>query len=266
MAQFKRVSRQEAIDFLNSSENWRSLRRGNRRIAAPDDMATSTVRRYANALRRVEATGGWVHDLSEIRGHTASEHHRERGRKKGFENWRAPEKTPRMFNEPIFFAAVDRQGRRLRKEARLTVTSGETVAVRALNQAIREGRTVAFTLTGPTPGESRSIFWRGGYNPKLILQAAGYHVTRTGRYAKVPGASLESWLINYLAKMAGSPTRDRWPFIALYQIYAAEQITEVDLVPQDHQRTYYLPLKRGINQPVEVAPTARPSWTKQHTR
>ena len=104
------------------------------------------------------------------------------------------------------------------------------------------------------------------YNPKLILHAAGYHVTRTGRYAKIPGASLERWLINYLAKMAGSPTRDRWPFIALYQIYAAEQITEVDLVPQDHQRTYYLPLKRGINQPVEVAPTARPSWVKQHTR
>ncbi len=215
MAQFKRISRQEAIDYLTTSENWRSLRRGNRRIAAPADMSTATLRRYANGLRRIEATGGWVHDLSELRGHTASEHHEGRGRKKGYENWQPPERIPRMFNEALFFAALDRRGHSVRKEARLTVTSGESVAVRALNQAIMDGKTVAFTLTGPLPGEKRSIFWRGGYDPKLLLAAAGYHVTRTGRYAKVPGASLERWLINFLATMAGSPTSDRWAFIGL---------------------------------------------------
>lgn len=260
MAQFKRISRAEAIDYLNSSANWQELRRHNRRITSASDLSTDVARRYANALRRKEATGGWVHDLSELRGHVATEHHAGRGRKKGFENYQRPEKIPRMFNEPLFFATL--QGR---KEARLTVTSGETVAVRALNQAIREKRTVALTLTSPL-GEKRSIFWRGGYNPRLLLKAAGYHATRTGRYANVPGASLERWLITYLAQMAGSPTTERWPFIALYQIYAATEITEVDLVPQNKQRTYYLPLKRNINTPAEVAPTARPSWVKSHGR
>ena len=267
MAQFKRITRQEAIDYLNTSANWQELRQHNRRIKPAGDLSTDIARRYANALRRKEATGGWIHDLAELRGHTASEHHAGRARKKGFENYQRPEKTPRMFNEPIFFAAVDRHGHRIRKEARLTVTSGETVAVRALNRAITGKQQVAFTLTGPLPDQKRSIFWRGGYNPRLLLQAAGYHVTRTGRYVKVPGASLERWLINYLARMAGSPTSDHWPFIALYQIYAAEQITEVDLVPQDHQRTYYLPVRRDLNEvPMEVAPTARPSWIKQHGR
>lgn len=265
MAQFKRISRAEAIDYLNSSTNWQELRRHNRRIKPAGDLSTDIARRYANALRRKEATGGWVHDLAELRGHTATEHHAGRGRKRGFEHYIRPEKTPRMFNEPVFFAAME-HGKRVRKEARFTVTSGETVAVRALNRAIAEGRTVAFTLRGPLPDQQRSIFWRGGYNPRLLLKAAGYHETRKGRYAKVPGASLERWLITYLARMAGSPTTEQWPFIALYQIYAATEITEVDLVPQDKQRTYYLPLKRNINTPAEVAPTARPSWVKSHGR
>jgi len=72
---------------------------------------------------------------------------------------------------------------------------------------------------------------------------------------------LEAWLINYLAKLSGSPTKERWAFISLYQIYAAEQINEVDLVVPQHQRTYYFPAHTGnINlfNPY-IAPTARPS-------
>lgn len=264
MAQFKRITRDEAIDYLNTSANWQELRQHNRRIKPAADLSTDIARRYANALRRKEATGGWIHDLAELRGHTVTEHHAGRGRKRGFENYQRPEKTPRMFNEQVFFAAVDRQGRRIRKEARLTVTSGESVAVRALNQAIMSGQTIALTLTGPLAGQKKSIFWRGGYDPRLLLAAAGYHVTRTGRYAKIPGASLERWLLNYIARMAPSPTTERWPFIALYQIYAAETISEVDLVPQDHARNYYIYKPGFAHTPIEVAPPAWPSWVKSH--
>jgi hypothetical protein len=268
MARFVRISRREAIDYLASSENWRELRRGNRRISAPDDMSTDQLRRYANGLRRFEAQGRWVDDLAALRGHTASEHHEGRRRKKGMENWSPPERIPRMFAEPLIFASVDKHGHRVQKEARFTVTAGETVAVRALNEAIQRGHTVALTLLGPLPGERRSIFWKGGYDPRRLLDAAGYRATRKGRYVRTPQTKgLEAWLINYLASMSGSPTTEAWAFISLYQIYAAEQITEIDLVPADHQRTYYLPIKRNINlRHVDVAPTSRPSWVKSHSR
>ena len=245
MAQFKRISRTEAIDFLNSSENWRDLRRGNNRIAAPDDMATSTLRRYANALRRIEASGGWVHDLSEIRGHVATEHHKGRGRKAGFEHYERPEKVRRMFWEELRFSGLDRRGHRVRAEARFTVTAGESVALRAVKMAARAGMSVQLVLTGPLPGQQAELFTKGGYNADLLLLAAGYRPGKRGAWGldRSKGPGLEAWLINYMVSLPRyTQPEDKWPFIALYQIYARDQINEVDTVAIGHQRTYYLPL------------------------
>lgn len=245
MAQFKRISRQEAIDYLRSSVNWQELRRGNPRIQAPDDMATSTLRRYANSMRRIEATGGWVHDLSEIRGHVASEHHKGRGRKKGMENYQRPEQVRRMFWEELKFSGLDRRGHRVRAEARFTVTAGESVAVRALKLAAKQGMSVQLVLTGPLPGQQAELFSKGGYNAQLLLMKAGYRPTKRGGWVldKSRGKGLEDWLLGYLVELPRyRQPDDKWPFVGLYQIYARDEINEVDQVATGHQRTYYLPL------------------------
>lgn len=264
MARFVRITREQAVEYLNTNENWRELRRNNRRIKNPEDMPTDLLRRYANGLRRMQGQGTWASDLAALRGHTASEHHKGRSRKVGYENWVAPERIPRMQSESMHFAAIDRQGRRVTREAHFTVTAGESVAVRALNLAIQRGETIALSLTGPLPGEHRFLFWKGGYDPRLLLEAAGYKPTRRGRYQRVPGTQgLEAWLLNYLMKLSGSPTKERWAFLSLYQIYAAEQITDIDLVVPQHQRTYYFPTYTGLldlHNPF-IAPTARPSLT-----
>lgn len=263
MAQFRRITRAEAVEYLNSNANWQELRRGNARIKAADDLPTDLARRYANGLRKLSGQGGWADDLSALRGHPASEGHKGRGRKRGFEQWTPPERIPRMFNEPMHFAALDRQGHRIRREANFTVTAGESVAVRALNLAIRQGQTIALSLTGPLPGEHRFVFWRGGYDPRLLLDKAGYKPTRRGRWVKVPTTKgLERWLIEYMsAKEFGSQLKQPWAFISLYQIYAAPQITDVDQIVPGHQRTYYFSehtANINLFNPMMV-PTARPS-------
>ncbi len=262
MARFVRISRQEAITYLNTNENWRELARNNRRIKPVEDMDTATLRRYANGLRRMAGQGTWASDLAALRGHTASEHHQGRRRKVGYENWTPPERIPRMMNEPMFFRAKDRHGDTVEKEARFSVTAGESMAVRALNYAIRHGLTVALSLTGPLPGEHRFVFWKGGYDPRLLLGAAGYKPTKTGQYRRVPETQgLEAWLINYLAKLSGSPTKERWAFISLYQIYAAKEINEVDLAVPQHQRSYRFPLHRNLTNLYNpyIVPESRPS-------
>lgn len=241
MAQFRRWSRQEAIDYLNTSANFQELRRHNARIGAPADMSTDLLRRYASGLRRLDVTGQWAHDLAELRGHPASEGHRGRGRKKGMENYTRPERVPRMFYEPMRFATVDRRGQRVTRHAHYTVTAGETVAVRALVKAAREGHVVALTLSGPLPGQQVYMFWQYGWSAKRLLEAAGYRRTRQGNYLKrTDGEGIERFLRRYMTQENfGSKQGEAWPFIALYQIYTAETLREYDLVAEGQQRTWY---------------------------
>jgi len=264
---FTRITRQEKIDYLLGNPNFVELMRASRRILRPQDMSTAQLTRYVAGARRYESEGRWASDLAEWRGHTASEGHRGRGRKKGMENWTPPERAKRMFWQPIRYAVLARQHRETRT-AFFTVTAGETIAVRALAKAARLGLSVAFRLSGPLPGEARYIFWKGGYKADTLLLAAGYKRTRRGNYLRQRGTpGLERWLLDYLTKLQGSPTKERWPLIALYQIFAKEFVDEADIEPEGHRRHYYFGgalegYEVTVAEPYLITPPHHP-WTRK---
>lgn len=236
MVRGPRWTRDEAIHYLKNNINFLDLQRSQPRARDLGDNSTATLKRYAAGMWQAnELEGREVKSLGELRGHTASEHHKGRGPKRGFEHWQPPVKTPR--------GTFDLPGGAFAAQGVVRVTSSERVAFRFLASLAktyrkRDGATVRYDpkhtghlvsmpwlaslhVQGHRVGEQSDLFTKGGWNPESLLDAAGYRRGARGRWYLPAGAQgLERFVVDYIRANSKSPSaKSEWTGVRLWQVF-----------------------------------------------
>jgi hypothetical protein len=219
------LTRDAALSYLGSRHEFTRLytdRRGNGR--AIEDLGTAQAKRYANrlyqALRAGVDTSKW-RDLGPLRGHEASERHKGRTNKPGYENYIPPDrlKLGKFFNHNAEGAIV----------SDLRVTKGERTAEQAILGGVMQKvhgrpRQVAINITGGREGQYAQLFWKGGWNAEQLLEMAGWRKSGlTGKWGRSHGAKgLEEALLDYIATLPWAKY-ERWGSISLYEVYVYDE-------------------------------------------
>lgn len=224
-------TRESAIDYLLSDVRFRELYSRN-----PADLGKEQAMRYANKLFDIEASGGELRSIGELRGHLVSEHHRGRGRKPNTQGWQPEQKVPHGW-----FSYGPRDTGFYSRRVIVRVTSGERAAVKALQHDVRDIKDtgdrhmfaqwlrekryarewqVTMNITGGVRGQFTRLFEHGWSN-KAILEAAGYREDGKGNWHLARGGmGLRKYLLNLvnsIPRRSGDPSK--WRAIKLYEIY-----------------------------------------------